>query len=621
MEHKKRGLALLLALTLTLLCGCEGMVSERPMEDLSGWTIETGADVPTQDAFAAETQMATLYLLSADGDRLVPVPAEVTMRDGESLAQAALTALLDGAKLGRTDATWPMNGEGKAPTLSVSDGIATVNLPARYRALEPKTLFAVRQAVANTLGSLSGIAYVNVLIGGREEGLDLGATTPVGTLTRIDDLDVQGRYNRLDDQRLSGAGYTRLTTLFFPSADGKMLLPVVRTLAYDAGAAAIDCLYTVLEALGSVSADELIEQHVPEPMGYISEMPEIVRMPETGEQAIEIRFSGELTQALEEQKLTLGVYLGMLTRTLMGVVPGVDGVHVLIDGAAVTALDAEKTPDGEALAFKNELMQGDDFLSWIGAPVIVYDGAEQSGKLIRARCLMRESEQNQTRARLETLIARWNEDAVSAADILAVSTEVKNVVVNLSGGFAAWLQTLDGDAAREKVYSMVNTMTQGRSQQSVIFFFVIDQFGVILRAHARQRFAFRLRNAQPLKRVFDILRHVAPLGLHPRIRADIGDDVIHIQPFDGRTPVRHAHVLIDLQRLQAEKLHPRGIVLFSGNLLDDGRSQARAELECVFLIVFEIVDAAVNILDIGFFFVHGCSPFLNAARTRQSRSR
>ena len=150
---------------------------------------------------------------------------------------------------------------------------------------------------------------------------------------------------------------------------------------------------------------------------------------------------------------------------------------------------------------------------------------------------------------------------------------------------------------------------------------VIDQFGVILRAHARQRFALRLRNAQPLKRVFDILRHVAPLGLHTRIRADIGDDVIHIQPFDGRAPVRHAHVLIDLQRLQAEKLHPRGIVLFSGNLLDDGRSQARAELERVFLIVFEIVDAAVNILDIGFFFVHGCSPFLNAARTQQSRSR
>lgn len=309
MEHKKRGLALLLALTLPLLCGCRGHGEQK-----AGWRIFPAGRSRRGRMFRRRTLSRrkrrwrrSICCLRA-GIGLVPVPAEVTMRDGESLAQAALTALLDGAKLGRTDATWPMNGEGKAPTLSVSDGIATVNLPARYRALEPKTLFAVRQAVANTLGSLSGIAYVNVLIGGREEGLDLGATTPVGTLTRIDDLDVQGRYNRLDDQRLSGAGYTRLTTLFFPSADGKMLLPVVRTLAYDAGAAAIDCLYTVLEALGSVSADELIEQHVPEPMGYISEMPEIVRMPETGEQAIEIRFSGELTQALEEQKLTLGVY-------------------------------------------------------------------------------------------------------------------------------------------------------------------------------------------------------------------------------------------------------------------------------------------------------------------------
>ena len=138
------------------------------------------------------------------------------MREGESLAQAALTALLAGAKLERTDASWPMSGEGRAPTLFVSAGIATVNLPAKYRALEPQTLFAVRQAVADTLGSLSGVTSVNVLVGGREEGLDLGATTPVGTLTRVDDLDVQGRYKRLDEQRLSGAGYTRLSDAVFP---------------------------------------------------------------------------------------------------------------------------------------------------------------------------------------------------------------------------------------------------------------------------------------------------------------------------------------------------------------------------------------------------------------------
>ena len=142
-------------------------------------------------------------------------------------------------------------------------------------------------------------------------------------------------------------------------------------------------------------------RHVPEPMGYIAEMPEIVRM-EGGEQAIEIRFSGELTRALADAELPLGVYLGMLTRTLMGVVPGVDGVHVLIDGKAVSALGEADTPDGTTVSFQNGLMESDDFLSWIGAPVVFLrrGGAERkagsrslrdagAGRTIRARSLRR----------------------------------------------------------------------------------------------------------------------------------------------------------------------------------------------------------------------------------------
>ena len=67
MKHKKRGLALLLMLTLALLCGCEGTVSERPMEDISALIIEPGADAPTADTFADQTQTVTLYLLSPNG--------------------------------------------------------------------------------------------------------------------------------------------------------------------------------------------------------------------------------------------------------------------------------------------------------------------------------------------------------------------------------------------------------------------------------------------------------------------------------------------------------------------------------------------------------------------------
>ena len=43
MKHKKRGLALLLMLTLALLCGCEGTVSERPMEDISALDDRAGS--------------------------------------------------------------------------------------------------------------------------------------------------------------------------------------------------------------------------------------------------------------------------------------------------------------------------------------------------------------------------------------------------------------------------------------------------------------------------------------------------------------------------------------------------------------------------------------------------
>ena len=136
MRHKKRGLALLLLLALPLLCGCEGMVSERPMEDLSGWVIEPGAQAPTQDAFDRQTQTVTLYLLSSDGERLVPVPAEVTLQDGESAAHAALTALDDarlvwvslgqllGGRVGVNDLSGPV---GVASTMAVT---ARVNIRA-----------------------------------------------------------------------------------------------------------------------------------------------------------------------------------------------------------------------------------------------------------------------------------------------------------------------------------------------------------------------------------------------------------------------------------------------------------------------------------------------------------
>lgn len=462
--NKKRLLAAALLLSMPLLSGCSSMVSERAMEDISALTIEAGAEVPMEDKFADETRRVTLYTLSDKRETLVPVVRTITCAGGKSVAQAALDALMDELKLEEVAA-------GKPATLALSSGVATVNLPARYRVLEPQVLFAVRQAVTNTLGGLSGISYCQVLVGGREEGLDLGATTPVGTLTRAADLDVRALYNRLDDQRLAGTGYTRLMTLYVPTADGRWLLPAVRTVAFSAGAAPIDCLYAALEQLGSMAPDSTTAQDMPAPMDYIEEMPDILK--EGSETVIEIRFNGELTRALADSGLTPGIYAGMLTHTLMGIVPGADGIRLIVEGKEIGGFASEDMPSGQAMQLESSLAVYADFAGMIGAPVTLYRGNGEGG-LIRSTAVLASSEAENPRVVLE---AWMEQNGYAKSDVLAVSTDEKNVIVHLSASLGKALEGMDDVQVRTAVYAMVNTLTQGRAQQGVIFFFDGKQLG------------------------------------------------------------------------------------------------------------------------------------------------
>lgn len=486
MMHRKRtraAVAALLVLMLAALSGCAQMVQEQPLEDLSDYVVEPGTDAPLEDGYVERAQLVTLYFISAQGERLVPVTREVTMHDGMSRAQAALEALTGGPLEGETEAGWPdAGGAVNARNLELSGGVATVNLPARYRVLDPEMLYAVRLAVASTLCELPEISYVNVLVGGREEGLDLGATMPVGTLSRLEDLDVQARYARMDDQRQSDTGFTCLTTLYFPTRDGRMLLPVVRSVAY-AQASPVDYLYTLLSELGKGANHELAMQDTPAPMDYIEEMPEIVRPADGANRAIEIRFSEALREALEEAGLSLYIYLAMLTDTLMGFVPGVEGLQVYVGGERLDGLEAEDTVAGETVTFAQALITRDAFEGCIGASRTLYAQSAQEGKLVRVQYVLPQARQDEPREALEGLLTLSGQGYVALPsglgpqDILAVRVEEENVVVNLSEAFAKALQSLTARQARVAVYAMVNTLTQGRDQQGVIFFFDGEQIG------------------------------------------------------------------------------------------------------------------------------------------------
>lgn len=472
---KRMSLCALLLVLLALTSGCTTQLVEREAEDLTGVEIHLDVQAPQEDGAITHEETVTLYVLSEDGSRLNPVPRTITADSDMSRSEAALQALLDNTQ---ENYAWPEVGLVTGTRVyELSGGVATVDLPARARALTPEKLFGLRMAITSTLTEFSEVSYVNVLVGGREEGFDLAGTLAVGALSRQNDLDVDAQYMRLDELRQSADnGVARDTTLYFPSADGQWTLPEVRSVTY-ASASAIDYLYTLLEELGRGTNNPLATD-MPAPMKYIEEMPEIVRTEDGAARAIEIQFNASLDEALEEAGLTRAVYLAALTDTLMGFVPGVDGLRVLIGGDVLEAL--EQTPWGEAVVSEYAVFARDDFAGAVGAPVVIYVPAQQEGKLQKSACVLAQDCRTSLRDRLTALMRTPAlPSGLSDADILAVSTQEDRILVNLSAAFAEALSQLDAGQERVAIYAMVNTLTEPRGAvwepERVAFFFEGEQ--------------------------------------------------------------------------------------------------------------------------------------------------
>lgn len=474
---KRALLAVWLLAAGLLLGGCMSQISERAMIDLEDKPVAPAAQAPETDGAAVREEYATLYFLAQDGVTLKPVIRRIEVQGGMSRAQAALDALLAGPLDTERGVIWPDLGASRsARLLEISRGVATIDLNAHARTLAQQTLYAVRLAIANTLTEFSEISYVNVLVGGREEGLDLSATLPVGTLAHTDERNVSARYNRLYDQKLSGEGVTLLTTLYFPSEDGRMILPEVRSIAY-AQAAPIEYLYTILGELGKGASLPLCAGEFPAPLEYIEEMPEIVRT-EDGYLAIELCFDMQLEEDLARSGMTLGAYMAMLSDTLMGFVPGVEGLKVSVGEKNIDTLAPEQTPDGVEIEFEHGLATRNDFMGYVGAPVVLY--ARHEDGLVPAVCVMRQAKADDARERLTELMRLSAKESalpqgLSAPDILAVYEEADVIAVNLSGAFRSAMEKLSGQRERMAVYAMVNTLTEGKRASKVQFFFEGEQ--------------------------------------------------------------------------------------------------------------------------------------------------
>lgn len=477
-------LAVFLAGTMLLLSGCVSQIDERPLEDLRAVAIEIDAPAPMQDACTARTERAMLYFLAGDGLALRPVAREIVVEAGMSRAEAALRALLAGPNAEETDVFWPEIGAlGDRRLYECSGGVATVDLPARVRALTTQELYAIRMAITHTLTEFSEIDYVNVLVGGREEGFDLAATVALGALTRTEELDLSTAYTRLNDLRQESEqnGFSRMTTIYVPSANGRYILPEVRNVSYSK-TAPIEYLYTLLSELGSAPVQpETIG--LPAPMKYIQEMPEIVRTQDDAYRAIELRFSASLDDALCDAGLTRGAYLAAITETLMSFVPGVDGVVFYINGVQLMGVDADATPDGEEVVFEQGIATRSAFSSYIGAQGVVYLPVEEGG-LWAFSCVYPQDKQDDVRTRLTMVIGMLTEsgflpETISGEDVIAVSVEETRALVHVSRRMRDALAALTPQREREVMYALVNTITQGNDLRRVAFYFDGEQVSTL----------------------------------------------------------------------------------------------------------------------------------------------
>ena len=138
---------------------------------------------------------------------------------------------------------------------------------------------------------------------------------------------------------------------------------------------------------------------------------------------------------------------------------------------------------------------------------------------------------------------------------------------------------------------------------------VVHKLGVVLCPHACKGFPFSLGYAQSFKGILYVFGHIVPVALHIGIGAHICDDIVHIKPVNGGTPLGHGYLVVQLQGIQPELPHPVGITLFLGYLPYYILVETLFELVGVAVIVNYVVYASVNVGNLCLF-LHIAPPFL-----------
>ena len=276
---------------------------EEPLEDIP--VSGTAAS-----ASATELQQTVVYYEDGDG-YLVPVQRDVERQDG--IAKATLNLMvqsarndMDAARLGLI----PVVPEGTTFDLDIANGHARVDMSrAVLSAADKQQEENLRTAIVWALTEFDTVKDVSFLVDGQQRDTMTHGTNISGSYTRV------GLNQEEATQEVFGGASE--VQLYFPAQDGRLLVPVSRTV-YSSD----DVATAVFEFLRGPKADSGLETPLPEDTQLLGVS--------VKDGVVTINFSKGFTQIAEQSDGGVQAMRAlMLTCTRY---PGVKRVKILVDG-------------------------------------------------------------------------------------------------------------------------------------------------------------------------------------------------------------------------------------------------------------------------------------------------
>ena len=276
---------------------------EEPLEDIP--VSGTAAS-----ASATELQQTVVYYEDGDG-YLVPVQRDVERQDG--IAKATLNLMvqsarndMDAARLGLI----PVVPEGTTFDLDIANGHARVDMSrAVLSAADKQQEENLRTAIVWALTECDTVKDVSFLVDGQQRDTLTHGTNISGSYTRV------GLNQEEATQEVFGGASE--VQLYFPAQDGRLLVPVSRTV-YSSD----DVATAVFEFLRGPKADSGLETPLPEDTQLLGVS--------VKDGVVTINFSKGFTQIAEQSDGGVQAMRAlMLTCTRY---PGVKRVKILVDG-------------------------------------------------------------------------------------------------------------------------------------------------------------------------------------------------------------------------------------------------------------------------------------------------